>query len=414
MKRGGIGLAVAIFALSAPYVSADASSFHLRYRTWTTEEGLPQGSVRDIAQTPDGYLWFATSDGLVRFDGVRMVVYSRTDHPQMTSNRILGLYVDHDGTLWIGTQDGGLLEKHGETFRVHDRASGMPDQEIRGLGQDDAGVLWVGTPSGMVVRENGRWVKPAVGRPPPAYWGSFLGIPCPETPAAMRQEQRHPVWGSREGRVWVLNDGVLHVRENGTWRMASSGVPAIALPHTRRVFEDAEGTIWIGSESGLVQAIPTPISAILPESFGPRFWRNVFTLAEDATGRVWVGNDSIPWRFDHGKAEILWHQPWWPNAWITMLAPDGEGGIFGGSNPGLFRIRPGRPAEKLRDGPTVMDVHRDRAGTLWVATPHGLFRSAGTGWERVHVPVSEDVKVLLESRDGAMWVATYARLARWA
>jgi ligand-binding sensor domain-containing protein len=35
---------------------------------WGTEEGLPQSSVLSIAQTPDGYLWLATFDGLARFD----------------------------------------------------------------------------------------------------------------------------------------------------------------------------------------------------------------------------------------------------------------------------------------------------------------------------------------------------------
>ena len=45
--------------------------------TWTTDNGLPQNTVYSILQTPDGYLWMTTLDGLVRFDGVRFTVFDR-------------------------------------------------------------------------------------------------------------------------------------------------------------------------------------------------------------------------------------------------------------------------------------------------------------------------------------------------
>src|SRR5579872_6115420 len=44
---------------------------------WSTQSGLPQSSVYSIAQTPDGYLWFATEEGLARFDGMRFTVFDR-------------------------------------------------------------------------------------------------------------------------------------------------------------------------------------------------------------------------------------------------------------------------------------------------------------------------------------------------
>ncbi|MCX6283715.1 MAG: hypothetical protein NTW31_05735, partial [Bacteroidetes bacterium] len=38
-------------------------------RAWTSDNGLPVNSIRAIAQTPDGFIWLATEEGLVRFDG---------------------------------------------------------------------------------------------------------------------------------------------------------------------------------------------------------------------------------------------------------------------------------------------------------------------------------------------------------
>src|ERR1043166_2665411 len=47
----------------------------LTFRTWQREQGLPQNSVCALAQTPDGYLWVGTDDGVARFDGVRFVTF---------------------------------------------------------------------------------------------------------------------------------------------------------------------------------------------------------------------------------------------------------------------------------------------------------------------------------------------------
>src|SRR6516165_8933378 len=80
-----------------------------RLDVWTAESGLPQNTVRDVLQTRDGYLWVATLDGLARFDGVRFTVFNKANSPGLSSNRILALYEDRQGDLWIGLDDGGLV-----------------------------------------------------------------------------------------------------------------------------------------------------------------------------------------------------------------------------------------------------------------------------------------------------------------
>jgi len=54
-----------------------------RFDTWTTDNGLPQNGLREITQTPDGYLWFTTFDGLVRFDGVRFTTFDKANNIRM-------------------------------------------------------------------------------------------------------------------------------------------------------------------------------------------------------------------------------------------------------------------------------------------------------------------------------------------
>jgi ligand-binding sensor domain-containing protein len=55
------------------------------------ENGLPQSIVKGMAQTPDGYLWIATLDGLARFDGVRFNVLNKNNTPGIASNRFTSM-----------------------------------------------------------------------------------------------------------------------------------------------------------------------------------------------------------------------------------------------------------------------------------------------------------------------------------
>ena len=79
------------------------------FKTWNTENGLPQNSVVSIAQTPDGYIWLGTFDGLARFDGVRFKVFRKQDTPQLPTNRLRATFVDNDGRLWILTEDANTV-----------------------------------------------------------------------------------------------------------------------------------------------------------------------------------------------------------------------------------------------------------------------------------------------------------------
>src|SRR5258706_8403293 len=68
---------------------------------WTTEKGLKNSSVTSIAQTPDGYLWVGTYNGLARFDGARFVMFDPENTPELLHARIRKLFLDAQGTLWI-------------------------------------------------------------------------------------------------------------------------------------------------------------------------------------------------------------------------------------------------------------------------------------------------------------------------
>ena len=96
----GILLACCRWAFAAD-PSLDISQY--AHTVWKIREGFSKGRITSIAQTPDGYLWLGTEFGLLRFDGVRNVLWDQTVGEHLPSHYIRHLITARDGRIWIGT-----------------------------------------------------------------------------------------------------------------------------------------------------------------------------------------------------------------------------------------------------------------------------------------------------------------------
>ncbi len=96
-----VGLVSSVAASEVPGVE------DVRFRTFSTEDGLSQATARAIAQDSSGFLWIGTQDGLNRFDGHAFRVYrhDRSDPHSLAQNHVWAIVPDHDGDLWIATQE---------------------------------------------------------------------------------------------------------------------------------------------------------------------------------------------------------------------------------------------------------------------------------------------------------------------
>jgi ligand-binding sensor domain-containing protein len=114
-----------------------------RSTQWTAESGLPQNIIRGIVQTPDGYLWVATLNGIARFDGVRFTVFDKSNTPGITANRFAGMVPGIDGDLWLYTENGGITRYHRNLFHVLGESEGVPSGSVHGLTDDRHGNIWI-------------------------------------------------------------------------------------------------------------------------------------------------------------------------------------------------------------------------------------------------------------------------------
>ena len=129
-------------ALLLSMLSAKSGLAQYRFTQWTVETGLPQSSVRGIVQTPDGYLWVATLNGLARFDGVRFKVYDKSTTPEFSSSRFITMVPGAGGDLWVLSEDYNIVRMHSGLFQILDDRKGVKPREVSAI-TSDRGKVWI-------------------------------------------------------------------------------------------------------------------------------------------------------------------------------------------------------------------------------------------------------------------------------
>lgn len=131
-----------------------------QFHTIDRKHGLASSVVHDIVQDADGFIWFATEDGLQKYDGFELINYrhSRLDKNSLSSNIVRNLLVDAQGRLWLGTDNGlNLYRKEFDYFSrildVVEPGKGLLSNQIRALHQSNDGNIWIGTAGGLSVLE---------------------------------------------------------------------------------------------------------------------------------------------------------------------------------------------------------------------------------------------------------------------
>jgi ligand-binding sensor domain-containing protein len=116
----------AIFLISLIAIqSASAAQEEYGFDVWTTANGLPQNTVNGITQTPNGYLWLATFDGLARFDGVRFTIFDKGNSKGIVSNRFVAVFAAKDGAVWAATENGVLTIYRNGVFTSYSTPEGL-------------------------------------------------------------------------------------------------------------------------------------------------------------------------------------------------------------------------------------------------------------------------------------------------
>ena len=149
--------------------------WQVKFDRLTTDDGLSQGMVNSIIQDRYGFMWFASNDGLNRYDGHHFTIYKNdpNDNNSIADNFIRFLFEDSKGRIWIATAGNGLdlFDRETENFihfkYVAENPNSISDNSITCIDEDQGGAIWVGTLHGLnrLLIKNNNEPKKAANRP---------------------------------------------------------------------------------------------------------------------------------------------------------------------------------------------------------------------------------------------------------
>jgi ligand-binding sensor domain-containing protein len=356
-----------------------------RVRSWHVQDGLPDGTVTALAQTPDGYLWIGSRKGLVRFDGARFSQVGGLDGSALADQRIVGLLAARDGTLWIASESGLVAQFTNGQFRVRQppyvagvqTGNQPPVREephwfaFSPLAMDSEGVVWGLHQTNSLLRFAGSGaptIVPLDGLPA----GAPLGI-----------------WSAGAGDLWLLKGSNACVFREGRWSSIALGGEPTA----------GGGVACAGRERGMWFGIAgaTQAENFLRHCTAER-WESApipFPL-EPGTDRVMVS------AVLEDRHDRLWASSWWGG--LHVRTPDGA----------WQRVQAQGPLAKC----VVTALFEDRQGAVWVGTVgEGLHQVTTQPVSTVLLPpeaASAFVTTLYAAHDGAIWMGTGGKgLYRW-
>jgi len=406
--------------------------------TWGVDEGLPQSSVTDIAQTPDGYLWIGTLlSGLSRFDGVRFVNFDSANTPAFGNTGARHLFVDSQGRLWVNGGDGSLLLKQGDTFvrvgngfklvaLVGERQGRMTFNTLDGelicgrcgadgqwqwqrhkapvegvnfyFSEDNAGVIWFLAAG----RKLGRFTDDHfdVMDAPPGLAGNAIQF-------LTRDEA---------GRIWVGTEAELARWEHGAFTNCNPAGPAARIS-VRAIMPVSGERLWLEADGKLVCCDHGQWSTPVAEWDGNRLpWSQLRTFRADNGGGLWLSLGEGMVHLSHdGRLVRVTSADGLPTQPAQTVFSDHECILWAGYHRGgLIEVRPstfhtvGR-REGLRDT-MVTSVAEDTAGGIWIGTAGGSVARWADGVCSNYTLLPggrfcQDV-VVATGPDGRVWIGT--------
>ena len=377
---------------------------------WGIREGLPHNIIKAVAQTPDGYVWLGTQEGLVRFDGFRFTTFTTRNTPGLVSNNIYDLKLDGSGALWIHANMEVSCYQRGA---FTDMTAGLPrSARITKIGIGGDGKFYaLGT---NLYRAAGNALLPSK---------AFASI----------TENRTDCQAASDGTVWVGTDqGSLYELQGGqavrlaTAAQLGKGNIGIACGPL--------GTVWISAAKGFFRLRGgrlTHLPATAPTNgFASAGGNDTGSpaIVRDANGAVWACDGTTLFVYRNGVFLSLSHAPGAPSV-CTRIGVDGSGHFFAlGPPPAkpappedaviLYRADHGRFSPLMVSGGILplwafpVCLGQNNHNDLWVGTRQGLeFHHAAlcrTYTARDGLPAA-GAGTLFPASDGSVWMGTQAK-----
>jgi ligand-binding sensor domain-containing protein len=344
-------------------------------------DGLPNEYVNRIVQDRFGFMWFATQNGLCRYDGQEFKTFNSVpgDSASLASNEIQLVFSDAKGALWFAANGLHRFNFEHENFaRIVPSRYGALTNKLKYLSsicEDNTGVLWLGTFGQGLFRfdpASGQLAEVDLGAKAPTSFGGTL---------------INNISSSGSDTIWIASSGhqltALNTRTNTQTRYALTQKADLQY-----VLCDRAGRVWLGATGEPLKLVhPRPDGRLSFTPYEDIKATNYFTcLRDDRNGNLWIGTQLEG---------------------VFLLNPiTGEIQQYRHSTRDLHTL----PGEE------ILDIYEDRSGNVWIATNKGVAKWAR--WKKPFQHFSYDtestnsinnaeVTGIDQDANGDLWISTF-------
>ena len=436
-----LALAFCFNVFSSVHAQSAAAKPNLRFEHLAVEDGLPHSTVLGVLQDQQGFMWFATEDGLSRYDGINFknFQHERSNPNSLTVNNTFALLESNDGLIWVGTDPGGLNVYNPKTgkFSVYqhdeDNPNSLADDSVWSLLEDSKGRIWAGTRNGLsrLDRDTGIFTN---------YY------PDDEDPNSLASSVIYRIYEDSQGTIWLGTPNGLQrynpqTDDFTTFVHDEDDEESLSKSNVWSIFEDSQGNFWVGTRRRGLNIFDRDTGKVTrhfyhdPDDPTTLSDDNIWNIFEDSRGRMWFLTEFGGLNLYDPQADVFYAYEHNPNDSRTIsnndlfwITEDHSGVLwitsrYGGVNKlydglsqfGLYRSIP--ESENSLNANEVYSIQADEDGTVWFGTFGGglncLDRNTGEMTYYMNDPddpnsLSNDkVYYLHRATNGVLWVATY-------
>jgi len=271
-------------------------------------------NARMMTRDRQGGIWVATGGGAVRLR--RSFIWTISKHENLPDNHVWSVYRSNDGTVWAGTEVGGLVQlRDDKLLSVLTRSDGMPADTITALQEMSDGSFWFGGHPQGLVRKSGSGYED-MSRFPGYRGGSVRAL-----------------FEDKKGRVWVGTTRGLHRFDGRSFRHFQD-IADMGRPRVNAISEGLNGDIWVCA-GGIFRVRGDSVQMFKPR--GPAGESQAWAMLVDSS-RVWFGTYGSGLHVIETDSVISFEQ-------------------------------------YSKDfGPNILSIMEDKAGSLWINAEHELQR----------------------------------------
>ncbi|MBN2166998.1 MAG: hypothetical protein JW717_12025 [Marinilabiliaceae bacterium] len=249
LKKTSLLFAGLVLCMSSTY----SQNYNIRFNHITSDNGLSQNTIDDIHKDSRGFVWFATRNGLNRYDGYSIKIYKAENSELGLSNNFVHcICEDLEGNLWIGTENGlNIFDTKKNTFTVlfnnPEKSDSISNNIVTDIVCDKNWVVWAGTHSQGLIRiqksSNEEYITEQYQHNPNVSGG-------------LSSNTIHTLFLDKENKLWIgtengINKLSISTNTYEVYRFNSGETPPLCHNSVSSIFEDSYGYIWIGTWNGL-------------------------------------------------------------------------------------------------------------------------------------------------------------------